>query len=228
MSVLLAAPLPALAQQAANRLATDWPACQESDHTVSNYKFTSGESLPEVKLHSRTIGTAKRNADGRVVNGVQLLQGNTGTGANWFRASLADELFKPGQPLDAAKYYSIVPDALGRLLVETLRWSESRISARPLPRHGRPDAPSGHRRVEGRPSTADHLQLSGVHAAVSVYPDLMDGTLGMSCQPVEISGRNYLLRHGAAELIRHDPTWHDGAITTRARRFIGTSRPATT
>jgi homoserine O-acetyltransferase len=42
------------------------------------------------------------------------------------------------------------------------------------------------------------------------YPDLMDGTVGLSCQPVEISGRNYMLRHAAAELIRHDPAWKDG------------------
>jgi homoserine O-acetyltransferase len=65
-------------------------------------------------LHYRTIGTAKQNAAGEVVNGVLLLQGNTGTGANWFRSTLADELFKPGQPLDLAKSYIIIPDALGR------------------------------------------------------------------------------------------------------------------
>jgi hypothetical protein len=64
-----------------------------------------------MKLHHRTIGTAKRNAGGLVVNAVLLLQGNTGTGANWFRPSLADELFKAGQPLDPAKYYIIMPDA---------------------------------------------------------------------------------------------------------------------
>jgi homoserine O-acetyltransferase/O-succinyltransferase len=67
-----------------------------------------------VKLHYRTIGTAKKNEAGEVVNAVLLLQGNTGTGANWFRPTLADELFKPSQPLDAEQYYIIMPDALGR------------------------------------------------------------------------------------------------------------------
>ena len=73
--------------------------------------FRSGETLPELKLHYRTLGTAKRNAAGKIVNGVLLLQGNTGTGANWLRPSLADELFMPGQPLDAAR---VLHDHAGR------------------------------------------------------------------------------------------------------------------
>jgi hypothetical protein len=112
-TVLMAVALPALAQEAA-KPNTNWPGYQEGDYVVRDYKFVSGESLPEVKLHYRTIGTAKRNAAGEVINGVLLLQGNTGTGANWFRPTLAHELFKPGQPLDPAKYYIIMPDALGR------------------------------------------------------------------------------------------------------------------
>ena len=64
----------------------------------------------EVKSHS----SGKRDGNGDIANAVLLLQGNTGTSANWLRPSLADELFKPGQPLDSAKYYIIMPDALGR------------------------------------------------------------------------------------------------------------------
>ena len=112
--VLMATALPALAQEPANQPNTNWPGYKEGDYVIKDYKFVSGESLPELKLHYRTIGTAKKNAAGEVINGVLLLQGNTGTGANWFRPTLADELFKPGQPLDAANYYIIMPDALGR------------------------------------------------------------------------------------------------------------------
>jgi homoserine O-acetyltransferase/O-succinyltransferase len=86
----------AFAQEAGNKVNTNWPNYAEGDFTVRDYKFTSGETLPEVTLHYRTFGTAKRNATGQVVNGVLLLQGNTGTGANWLRPTLADELFKPG------------------------------------------------------------------------------------------------------------------------------------
>ena len=91
-----------------------WPNFREGDFVIRNYVFRSGETLPELKLHYRTLGTAKRNAAGKIINGVLLLQGNTGTGANWLRPSLADELFGPGQPLDAAKYFIIMQDALGR------------------------------------------------------------------------------------------------------------------
>ena len=112
--VLLASASPALAQDEANEPNINWPGYREGDYVVHEYKFVSGESLPEVKLHYRTIGTAKKNAAGEAVNAVLLLQGNSGTGANWFRPTLADELFKPGQPLDPAEYYIIIPDALGR------------------------------------------------------------------------------------------------------------------
>jgi homoserine O-acetyltransferase/O-succinyltransferase len=101
--VLIAAALPALAQEVANKLNTNWSGYQEGDYVINDYKFVSAESSPEVTLHYRTIGTAKKNSAGEVVNAVLLLQGNTGTGANWFRPTLADELYKTGQPLDAAK-----------------------------------------------------------------------------------------------------------------------------
>jgi hypothetical protein len=70
--------------------------------------------LPELKLHHRTLGTPKHDAAGKITNSVLLLQGNTGTGANWLRPSLADELFGPGQPLDATQYFMIMQDAIGR------------------------------------------------------------------------------------------------------------------
>src|SRR5205085_10078121 len=108
LAVLLALTIPAVAAE------TNWPNYREDDFTVKNYAFKSGESLPEVKLHYRTLGTPKRDGNGNIVNAVLLLQGNTGTGANWLRPSLADELFKTGEPLDAAQTFMILPDALGR------------------------------------------------------------------------------------------------------------------
>ena len=211
VTVLLAVALPALAQETPN---TAWPGYQESDYVVSNYKFASGETLAEVKSHYRSIGTPKRNAAGQVVNAVLLLQGNTGTGANWFRPTLADELFKPGQPLDAAKYYIIMPDALGR--GGSSKPSDGLKAGFPHYRYH--DMVDLTHRLVTDGLKVDHLRLvigSSLGCMQQFlwaewYPDLMDGTIGMSCQPVEISGRNYMLRHAAAELIRHDPAWHDG------------------
>src|SRR5882724_11617380 len=87
---------------------TRWLNYQQGDFLIRNYRFRNGERLSELKLHYRTLGTAKRNPAGKIINGVLLLQGNTGTGANWLRPSLADELFAAGQPLDAAEYFVIM------------------------------------------------------------------------------------------------------------------------
>ena len=214
MSVLLAAALPAFAQEEANKPNTNWPGYREGDYVIHDYKFAGGESLPEVKLHYRTIGTAKQNAAGEVVNAVLLLQGNTGTGANWFRSTLADDLFKPGQPLDAAKYYIIMPDALGR--GGSSKPSDG-LKGR-FPHYRYHDMVDLTHRLVTDGLKVGHLRLvigSSLGCMQQFlwaewYPDLMDGTVGMSCQPVEISGRNYMLRHAAAELIRHDPAWNNG------------------
>src|SRR5205085_9199557 len=73
--------------------ATSWPNYREDDFVIKDYRFASGELMPELRLHYRTMGMPRRNAAGKIVNGVLLLQGNTGTGANWLRPSLADELY---------------------------------------------------------------------------------------------------------------------------------------
>ncbi len=106
-----------------------WPNYREGDFVVRNYVFRSGETLPELKLHYRTLGTAKRDAAGKIVNGVLLLQGNTGTGANWLRPSLADELFGPGQPLDATRiFHDHAGRARARRVEQALRRAAGEIS----------------------------------------------------------------------------------------------------
>jgi homoserine O-acetyltransferase len=193
---------------------THWPNYQEGDFILTDYKFASGETLPQLKLHYRTFGTAKRNAAGEIVNGVLLLQGNTGTGANWLRPTLADELFKDGQPLDAGKYFIIIPDALGR--GGSSKPSDGLKGQFPHYRyHDMVD--SVHRLVTEELKVA-HLRvvigssLGCMHSFLwaEMYPQLMDGIVGLSCQPVEISGRNWIMRRAAAEAIRHDPDWNNG------------------
>src|SRR5205807_9143953 len=98
--MLIRAVLAALISVAAPALAepenTHWPNYQEGEFTTSNYRFVSGETLPQLKLHHRTLGSAERNATGELGNGVLMLQGNTGTGANWLRPGLGDELVRDG------------------------------------------------------------------------------------------------------------------------------------
>src|ERR1700719_1343861 len=203
---------------------THWPNYQEGDFIISNYKFVSGETLPQLRLHYRTLGTAERNAAGEIVNGVLLLQGNTATGANWLRPSLADELFKPGQPLDAGRYFISIPDALGR--GGSSKPSDGLKGKFPHYRY-RDMVDSAHRLVtEGL--KVGHLRLvigsslGCMHSFLwaESYPELMDGVVGLSCQPVEISGRNWIQRRAAAEAIRHDPDWNGGNYDKNPAHYI--------
>ena len=204
--------------------AATWPNYHEADFILKDYVFASGETLPELRLHYRTIGTPRRDAAGRITNGVVMLQGNTGTGDNWFRPSLADELFAPGQPLDARHYYIGMQDAIGR--GGSSKPSDGLTGAFPRYRY-RDMVDSGYRLVtEGL--GIGHLRLvlgssmGGMHCWLwaEMYPDLMDGVVSLSSQPVEISGRNWLGRRAQAEAIRHDPDWNNGFYETNPRHYI--------
>ncbi|MBV8337467.1 MAG: alpha/beta fold hydrolase [Alphaproteobacteria bacterium] len=204
-----------------------WTNYQEGDFVIRNYVFRSGETLSELKLHWRTLGTARRDTADNIINGVLLLQANTGTGANWLRPSLADELFAPGEPLDAAEYFIIMPDAIGR--GESSKPSDGLKGK--FPRYRYHDmVESGHRLITEGLGVA-HLRLiigssmGGMHAWLwaEMYPDLMDGVVPISCQPVEISGRNWISRRAAAEAIRHDPEWNNGNYDKNPSYYIWTA-----
>ena len=203
---------------------TNWPNYHEGDFVIRNYVFRSGETLSELKLHYRTLGTPKRDPAGKIINGVLLLQGNTGTGANWLRPSLADELFAPGQPLDATQYFMIMPDAIGR--GGSSKPSDGLKGNFPHYRY-HDMVESGYRLITEGLGVA-HLRLvigssmGGMHAWMwaEKYPGLMDGVVPISCQPVEISGRNWLGRRAQAEAIRHDPDWNNGFYETNPRHYI--------
>ena len=208
---------------------TNWPNYQEADFTINNYAFKSGENLPEVRIHYRALGTIRRDGNGDIVNAVLLLQGNTGTSANWLRPSIADELFKPGQPFDASQFFVIMPDALGR-------GGSSKPSdglRGKFPHYRYHDMVDLQHRLISEGLGIKHLRLvlgsslGCMHTWMwgERYPDMMDGIVGLSCQPVEISGRNRILRKAAAEAIRHDPDYQDG-ITTSPHRIGSMRRPA--
>ena len=204
--------------------AARWPNYQEADYVLPNYRFASGEVLPELRLHYRTMGVPVRDRGGKIVNGVLLLQGNTGTGANWLRPTLADELYGPGQPLDAKKYFFIMQDAIGR--GGSSKPSDGLKGNFPHYRY-RDMVDSGYRLITEHLGVG-HLRLvigssmGGMHAWMwaGTYPDLMDGVIPLSCQPVEISGRNWLGRRAAAEAIRHDPDWNGVFYDKPPRHWI--------
>ncbi len=86
---------------------------QQGDYIAHDFKFGSGETLHELRLHYRTLGQPKRDASGHVSNAVLILHGTGGTGAQFLGSQFAGVLFEPGQLLDAAKYYIILPDGIG-------------------------------------------------------------------------------------------------------------------
>jgi homoserine O-acetyltransferase/O-succinyltransferase len=204
-----------------------WPNYREGDFVIRDYVFHSGERLPELRLHYRTLGTPMRDAAGKITNGVLLLQGNTGTGANWLRPSLAEELFLPGQPLDAARYFLIMPDAIGR--GGSSKPSDGLKGAFPHYRYH--DMVESGCRLVTEGLGVGHLRLvigssmGGMHAFLwaEKYPGLMDGVMPLSCQPIQISGRNWISRRAAAEAIRHDPEWNNGFYEKNPSYYIWTA-----
>ena len=91
----------------------DYPQPAESDYVIHDFHFKSGEVLPELKIHYRTLGTPRRDEKGIVLNAVLILHGTTGHGSNFLRPEFAGELFGKGQLLDATRYYLILPDGIG-------------------------------------------------------------------------------------------------------------------
>src|SRR5216684_3513114 len=90
-----------------------WPATTEGDYVAKNFKFRSGKTLPELRLHYTTLGKPVRNAEGRVTNAVLILHGTGGSGTQFLQPIFAGELFGPGQLLDSNRYFIILPDGIG-------------------------------------------------------------------------------------------------------------------
>jgi homoserine O-acetyltransferase len=194
-----------------------WPT--EGDFTIKDFKFASGETLPEVRLHYRTLGKPRRDREGKVRNAVLILHGTGGSGANflgrgapvsWF----AGELFGKGQPLDAETYYVIIPDNIGH--GKSSKPSDG-LHAR-FPRYGYRDMLAAQHRLLTEGLKVDRLRLvmgtsmGGMHTWLwgETYPDFVDALLPLASLPTQISGRNRLWRKMVSEAIRNDPGWDCG------------------
>ncbi|HEY6153633.1 MAG TPA: hypothetical protein VIW07_07845, partial [Candidatus Udaeobacter sp.] len=93
--------------------AADYPTPAEGDFTIRDFKFQSGETLPELRLHYRTLGKPEKDAEGKTTNAVLVMHGTTGSGAQFIRPEFAGELFGKDQPLDATKFFIVLPDGIG-------------------------------------------------------------------------------------------------------------------
>lgn len=207
----------ALALFAAPAAAADWPV-REGDFIARDVRFKSGETMAEVRLHYRLLGTPHRNAAGAIDNAVMVLHGTGGSGANFLVPHFADELYGPGAPFDLATTLVILPDNIGH-----------GASSKPsdglrlkFPHYDYDDMVALQHRllVEGLGVTRLKLILGTsmgcMHAFVwgETFPGFAERLAPFACNPVPIAGRNRMWRKMAIEAIRADPAWAEGNYTS--------------
>jgi len=194
--------------------AQEYPTPVEGEWVARDFRMHSGEVVPELRLHYRTIGDPSGEP-------VLVLHGTGGSGSDLLTESFAGELFGPGQPLDATRFFIILPDAIG---------------------HGRSSKPSDGLRMRfPRYNSQDmvhaqyllireHFGLDGLHLVLGnsmggmhtwlwggLYPDFMKALVPLASLPVEMSGRNWMTRRMLIEMVRSDPDWNGGEYTTQPR-----------
>jgi len=201
--------------------AANYPQPTEGDHVLRDFRFASGEILPEVRMHYRSLGQPVRDDKGIVRNAVLILHGTTGSGAQFIRPEFAGELFGPGQLLDATRYFIVIPDNLGH--GQSSKPSDG-LRAK-FPRYGYRDMIEVQRRVLTEGLGVNHLRLvmgtsmGGMHTWLwgQMHPDFMDALMPLASLPTQISGRNRVWRRLIIDAIRTDPEWREGDYQTQPR-----------
>ena len=199
--------------------AADYPAPTEGDYVVRDFKFTSGETLPELRLHYRTLGKPEKDAQGKTTNAVLIMHGTTGSGAQFIRPEFAGELFGKDQPLDATKLFIVLPDAIGH--GKSSKPSDGMHAK--FPSYGYIDMVEAQYRLLTEGLGVNHARLvmgtsmGGMHTWLwgELHPDSMDTLMPLASLPTQISGRNRGWRRVIIDAIRNDPDWHDGDYTAQ-------------
>jgi len=203
-----------LALIAASAWAADYPQPREADWIARDFRFHTGEIMPELRLHYTTVGEP-----GGVP--VLILHGTTGSGTAMLTPAFAGELFGPGQPLDARKYFVVLPDSVG-----TGKSSKPSDGLRTkFPRYNYDDMVAAQHRLVTEGMGIRHLRLvlgnsmGGMHTWVwgVRHPQFMDALVPMASQPTEMSGRNWMMRRMLIDAIRNDPDWNEGNYTSQPR-----------
>jgi homoserine O-acetyltransferase/O-succinyltransferase len=199
---------------AATVFAADYPAPKEADWVAREFRFHTGETLRDVKLHYTTVGAPGGEP-------VLVLHGTGGNARTLLNAAFAGELFGPGQPLDASRYYVILPDALGT--GKSTKPSDG-LHAR-FPKYNYDDMVLAQYRLVTEGLGIRHLRLvlgnsmGGMQAWIwgVTHPEFMDAIVPMACQPIQMSGRNWMMRRLLVESIRRNPDYDNGNYKTQPR-----------
>lgn len=204
----------ALCAVALSAFAADYPAPQEGSWTIRDFKFASGETLPELRLGYRTVGAPTGEP-------VLVLHGTTGSSASMLTPGVAGQLFGPGQALDATKYYVIIPDSVGH--GKSSKPSDG-LRAK-FPKYNYDDMVDAQYRLVTEHLKVKHLRLAignsmgGMQVWIwaQKYPDMMDIAVPMASLPTEMASRNWMLRRLITDSIRNDPEWMEGNYTKQPK-----------
>jgi homoserine O-acetyltransferase len=194
--------------------AADYPSPREGDFIARDFKFHGGEVMAELKLHYTTVGEPTGQP-------VLVLHGSGGSAASMLTPTFAGELFGPDRPLDASKYYIIIPDGIGH--GKSSKPSDGMKTA--FPKYNYDDMVQAQFRVVTEGLGVKHLRLvignsmGGMHTWLwaEKYPGLMDAVVPMAAQPTAMAARNWMLRRMMIETIRNDPDYNDGNYTRQPR-----------
>jgi homoserine O-acetyltransferase len=194
--------------------AADYPAPSEGEWIAHDFKFHTGETMPEVKLHYTTVGDPGGMP-------VLVLHGTGGAARNMLTPAFAGELFGPDQPLDARKYYIIIPDAFGH--GKSSKPSDGLRTK--FPQYDYSDMIDGQYRLLSEGLGIHHVRLiignsmGGMQAWLwgEKYPDFMDALVPMASQPTAMASRNWMLRRMMLETIRSDPDYDSGNYVHQPR-----------
>ena len=199
--------------------AVDYPAPIEGDFVLRDFKFANGATLPELRIHYRTLGQPHKNAKGIVTNAVLIGHGTGGSGAQFIRPEFAGELFGAGQLLDATRYYIVLADGIGH--GKSAKPSDGLRTKFPL--YGYTDMVEAQYRLLTEGLGVNHLRLvmgtsmGGMHTWVwgEHHPEFMDALMPLASLPTQISGRNRVWRKTIIDAIQNDPAWASGNYTTQ-------------
>ena len=212
--LLIAAMMLSAAPVADTAVAADYPKPEEGDFIARDVRFHGGETLPELRLHYTTIGEHTGEP-------VLILHGTAGSGTALLTPEFAGELFGPGQPLDATKYFIILPDAIGA--GKTGKPSDGLRGK--FPAYNYDDMVDAQYRLVTEGLGINHVRLvlgysmGGMHAWIwgEKYPGFMDALVPMASQPSAMSSRNWIMRRLVIDSIRNDPDWNNGDYTAQPR-----------
>lgn len=193
-------------------MAADYPAPKQGEWIARDFKFHTGEVMGELRVHYRTVGEPTGQP-------VLVLHGTSGSAASMLTPAFAGELFGPGQPLDATKYYIVIPDSVGH--GKSSKPSDGLRTK--FPKYNYDDMVEAQYRLIKEGLGLRHLRLiignsmGGMHTWIwgVKHPEMMDALVPMASQPSEMASRNWMLRRMMLESIRNDPAYDNGNYTTQ-------------